>query len=186
MDVYLTLSAIAALTYVCLLPFVFFRKDGTFNLAWLATASPYVCYLILLALGLAEVIKPWQWPNTIVDAAEVMGFVCVIFSIVLISLTIGSHRVPLALWHQNNDAPVNIVKHGPYARIRHPFYSSFILILCGSFLIFPYWISAAISVYGITALNLTAHKEERKLSSSEFAEEYQNYMKQTGRFFPKL
>ena len=182
MDFYLALVVMCALTYVCLLPFVFF-KDGTFNLAWLATASPYVSYLGVYILGLTDVIEPWQWPDPAKNILEVAGFGLAIAAIILISLTIASHSVPLALWHQKNDAPESIVQHGPYSKVRHPFYTSFILILAGSFLVFPFW-SVVITIYGITALTLTAKKEEIKLSNSEFSEEYKIYMEKTGRFFP--
>ena len=107
-------------------------------------------------------------------------------SIALIFLTVGTHRVPLALWHQKNDAPHQIVTHGPYRRIRHPFYSAFLLALFGAFLFSPQAGTLILFLYALVMLNFTAGKEEKRLMSSEFGTEYQRYIKETGRFWPKL
>jgi protein-S-isoprenylcysteine O-methyltransferase Ste14 len=107
-------------------------------------------------------------------------------SIALIFLTVGTHRVPLALWHQKDDAPHHIVTYGPYRRIRHPFYASFLLALFGALVFSPQLGTLFTFVYALVMLNLTAGKEEKRLMNSEFGAEYQRYLRQTGRFFPKL
>ncbi|MFM6306905.1 MAG: methyltransferase family protein, partial [Dolichospermum sp.] len=101
----------------------------------------------------------------------------------LIAYTIGTHRVPLHLWHQDNDKSDHIVTYGPYQKIRHPFYTSFILTLIGTFVFFPHIISLLMSVYGIVGLIVTAHREERNLQKQDTY--YREYMKKTGRFMPK-
>lgn len=187
MEFSLFLISFIAVGYVCLLPFVFFRKDGTFNLMWMITAAPYVALEVIFLMALTGQASQLEFASPL--AAQILTGLSValnVAGIALISMTIGSHRVPLALWHQKNDAPVNIVKHGPYSKVRHPFYTSFILIMTASFLAFPHWSTLAIAIYGFTILTLTAKKEEKKLSSSEFGSEYVEYMSSTGRFFPKL
>jgi hypothetical protein len=42
-------------------------------------------------------------------------------SIALICLTLGTPRIPIALWHQNGDQPEHIVAYGAYRWIRQPF-----------------------------------------------------------------
>jgi len=104
-------------------------------------------------------------------------------SISLISYTIGTHRISLNLWHQEQDQPHHIVTYGPYEKIRHPFYTSFILSLTGAFIFCPHWVTLLTLVSGIIALQITAVKEEKKLQNHD--PDYKEYMKKTGRFFPK-
>lgn len=178
--------------YIGLLPRIFFKKGGQLNARWWATASPFMlCMLLFLHQFFSLQILPPVLTTPMLPAAwqpwlELVSVPISVFSIVLISLTIGGHRVPLALWHQNNDAPVNIVTWGAYSRIRHPFYSAFILALSGAFLFLSTPVTLVTFLYGFTVLNLTAAREERSLSTSEFGEEYQAYMQKTGRFWPRL
>jgi protein-S-isoprenylcysteine O-methyltransferase Ste14 len=101
-------------------------------------------------------------------------------------MTVGSHRIPLALWHQDNDAPQELVTWGPYTVVRHPFYTSFILALLAAAIAFPHPLTLVCLLYGTASLTLTAIREERRLSSSVFAAEYTRYMNNSGRFFPRI
>lgn len=120
------------------------------------------------------------------DYQEAAGSVICVLACCLISFTVGTHRIPLSLWHQENDAPKQIVTWGAYKRIRHPFYTSFITALVGALIAAPNALTLASLIYGIGILNMTAAKEEKKLSSSQFGQEYIDYIKVTGRFFPKI
>ncbi len=176
---------IANLAYIGILPFVFFRRDGTFHLMWWMTGSPFLFCSIALAGGFFGVLSPLE----IFSSAELQNwsaFALALLSVGLISFTWGTNRVPLALWHQENDAPQNIVTYGAYKRIRHPFYTSFLMTLLGAFLFFPHVTTLALFLYGILILTLTAKREEKRLSASAFGSEYQSYMQRTGRFWPKL
>ncbi len=168
-------------TAIGLLPVLFFRRDGSFNLRWIATGAPFFIVPAVLILGWFGVLE--AYPLAIGAAiATVLSTV----SIALIAMTVGTHRIPLALWHQNNDAPAEIVTWGPYARIRHPFYTSFLLAFAAAAIAFPHLLTAACLVYGAVALTITAVGEEKRLATSEFGEEYRQYMSVTGRFFPRV
>ena len=170
-----------------LLPVLFFRNDGNYNLRWLTTSAPLFVVPVLLILG---VVKVLHLPSFIdIQPLELMQIVAVAFSITsiaLLAMTVGSHRVPLALWHQDNDAPVHLVTWGPYARIRHPFYTSFLLALTAAVLAFPHLLTAACLTYGLLVLTVTARREEQRLAGSEFGAEYRDYIAVTGRFLPRL
>lgn len=168
--------------YIGLLPFIFFRKDGSWNFMWCITALPYVLAPGVAIAGYLGILEA-QLDLTILAPLAVLMFS---FSIGFISATISIHRIPLSLWHQDNDAPASIVTYGPYSKIRHPFYTSFIICLLASTLVFPHVFSLAIMIYTVLILNATAAKEEKKLSNSNFGEEYKSYIKKTGRFFPSL
>jgi protein-S-isoprenylcysteine O-methyltransferase Ste14 len=85
-----------------------------------------------------------------------------------------------------DDPPGHIVTWGAYAHIRHPFYASFLLTLIGSLLLAPNWGTLIAWFGGLLMLNATAAREERRLSQSEFGEEYCRYLERTGRFLPNL
>jgi protein-S-isoprenylcysteine O-methyltransferase Ste14 len=174
------------LLFIGLLPRIFFRQDGAYNAMWFVTAAPFFLCGIVLALGAADVFRPVAVSGDVHAALMVAGVVLSTASTALIAYTIGTHRVPLALWHQDNDAPRSIVTYGAYKRIRHPFYTSFLLCLTGALLAFPHPATTACLLYGLLILNHTAAREERRLLASEFGEEYRAYVARTRRFFPTL
>ena len=185
MELSLLALAVVNFAYVCLLPFIFFKGDGTWNVMWCLTALPYVVFPCLLIAGyLGQIETMFTVPGGIYTTCIVVLMMC--FSIGLISMTVGGHRVPLSLWHQNNDAPASIVTYGAYKKVRHPFYTSFIICLTAGWIIFPHVATIAVAIYGYAILTATAMKEEKKLSASEFGEDYKAYMKTTGRFFPRV
>ncbi|MCQ4040708.1 methyltransferase family protein [Streptantibioticus rubrisoli] len=171
--------------FIGALPRLFFRSDGSFNLKWWLTALPFFLCPLYIAAGLAIGWQPFfsGTPRTVLTLASVVLSVA---SIALIFMTLGTHRIPLALWHQDNDAPQHIVTYGAYRRIRHPFYSSFLLAFLAGLLVYPHWGTVLLAVYGLVSLNTTAAREERRLSASEFGAEYRRYINQTGRFLPRL
>jgi protein-S-isoprenylcysteine O-methyltransferase Ste14 len=182
----LMLLALLDLAFVALLPKIFFRS-GQFNLRWLMTAAPFIVDIAVLALALLGVTRvQLELQPSARLAAELCAVPLCAGSIALIALTIGVHRVPLALWHQDDDAPRSIVTWGPYKHVRHPFYLSFLLGLLGTLLAFPHVVTLAGLAYSLVALNLTAAREERRLASSEFGAEYRAYLQRTGRFLPRL
>jgi protein-S-isoprenylcysteine O-methyltransferase Ste14 len=170
-----------------LLPILFFRRDGQINLRWLATGAPFFVVPSVLLLGQAGVLEafvPADYEALI--ATQMTAVLLSVVSIGMIAMTVGSHRIPLALWHQDEDAPVELVTWGPYARIRHPFYTSFLLAFAAAVLAFPHAITAGCLIYGFVVLTITAGREERRLANSEFGAAYREYMTVAGRFFPRL
>jgi protein-S-isoprenylcysteine O-methyltransferase Ste14 len=165
------------------LPRVFFRR-GRFNARWLATAAPFAGCAVLLVLAALGVVPTWPGSErAALDAAAVLSSAA---SLSLIWLTVGTHRVRLALWHQDDDAPEGIVTWGPYARVRHPFYTAFLLAMLAAALAAPGPASLAVLCAGAAAMGVTARREERRLLASDFGASYRDYMRTTGRFVPML
>jgi protein-S-isoprenylcysteine O-methyltransferase Ste14 len=182
-DITLTALFVANFLYVVLLPKIFFRQDGKLNLMWWVTGAPYglapfVVVLFYLGILPADLIFKASL------AQNVLAVVVSSLSISLISYTLGTHRIPLSLWHQNNDAPKQIVTWGAYKYIRHPFYTSFLMALSAVIIAIPSIPTIAIGLYGFIILNMTAAREEKNLSSSQFGSEYVQYKETTGRFLP--
>jgi protein-S-isoprenylcysteine O-methyltransferase Ste14 len=168
------------------LPLMFFKR-GRFNLMWLLTAAPFLLSGVSLLAGSAGYLPPlWAPTDLLGRIAAAAAMLCLTAAFMLLGLTLGSHRVPLALWHQPNDPPQHIVTWGAYAHVRHPFYASFLLTLLGSLLLSPNIGTCLALAYGFAMLNATAAREERRLSQSEFQAEYIDYLGRTGRFMPRF
>jgi protein-S-isoprenylcysteine O-methyltransferase Ste14 len=180
----ITVSLLCFIEIACL-PLFMFRRDGELNLRWWLTASPFFMVMGLLIAALAGGIRP-QTPASWSAGLGMAAAATAAASIALLSGTWGTHRVKISLWHQDNDAPRSIVTLGPYRLVRHPFYASFFLALISAVLALPHWATLAALAYSTVTLNLTAAREERRLSASEFGREYQEYARRTGRFLPRL
>jgi protein-S-isoprenylcysteine O-methyltransferase Ste14 len=167
-----------------LLPRVFFRRDGRLGARWWLTALPFfACPVLLLAAFVLDVdpLVSGAWRAWLAVVSVPLS----VAAVALVFLTVGTHRAPLALWHQDNDAPAYLVTDGPYRRIRHPFYASFLLAFAAAVAYFPHWGTLLALIYAVVALNLTAAREERRLAASRFGEEYRRYLARTGRFLPR-
>ena len=78
-----------------------------------------------------------------------------------------------------------LIQNGPFGIIRHPLYVSYILILAGLSLTFLiYWILVP-ALFIIIGIYPTAKAEEETLIE-QFGEEYIEYKRKVGMFFPKF
>lgn len=169
------------------LPVICFRRDGRFNVKWFLTGAPFFVAPLLLVLGGVGRLHPLLAGRPALQLAlGIAAAALAAASIVLIVATMRAHSVRPALWHQDDDAPAELVTCGPYARIRHPFYSSFLLTFVAAFLALPHALTLACLLYATAALTLTARREERRLAVSAFGEDYRRYLAGSGRFLPRL
>ena len=173
------------LCFMGLLPRIFFRSDGTFNLMWWLTSAPFFLATIVVSLNYFGVMPP-MIDVTYLRIQEALSAALSVLSVALMSYTLGTHRRRLSLWHQTNDAPEEIVTYGAYKHIRHPFYASFLLSLLSTLVLSPGLASAILLVYGWAILNYTAAREEKNLSRSVFGDKYREYIARSGRFIPKF
>ncbi len=79
-----------------------------------------------------------------------------------------------------------LITSGPYHSIRHPIYTAFILILGSTLLISSNWL-IGLCWAGMTILETTSRiRFEESLMMEYFGDQYREYMKKTGRLFPRL
>ena len=84
------------------------------------------------------------------------------------------------------DTPAFLCTDGPYAYIRNPFYSSYLLAMISTAIMMPTPIRGAIVLAMIGYFTAAAVWEERKFARSAVATEYARYKRRTGRFLPKV
>lgn len=86
----------------------------------------------------------------------------------------------------SKDTPEHLNQRGPYARIRHPFYASYLLTWLGGGIISPHaWMLIPVFVMGALYWH-NARAEESKFMQSPLADSYRAYCQQAGMFWPHL
>jgi protein-S-isoprenylcysteine O-methyltransferase Ste14 len=141
----------------------------------------YIVSIVLYMLAI-----PWiSWLQIVVPSwLRWLGVVGAISSVLLVAWihrTLGrQYSAELAI--QKDHA---LVTSGPYGRIRHPMYTglnmfSFSLALTTSNLLVLFF-----AVLVIVPFPWIARNEEKMLLET-FGEEYREYMRRTGRFFPRI
>ena len=73
---------------------------------------------------------------------------------------------------------------GPYARLRHPQYAGFVLVMFGFLLQWPTLVTVVMFPILVTMYVLLARREERE-AEAEFGDEYRRYAARTSAFFPR-
>ena len=78
-----------------------------------------------------------------------------------------------------------LVTHGPYRWVRHPFYVAFALAMVADSLVTANWFLAATGAVAIALITIRTRTEEQRLID-RFGNQYRQYMERTGRFIPRL
>jgi len=78
-----------------------------------------------------------------------------------------------------------LVRHGPYRWVRHPLYTGIVPFALAISMLTANWPIMAMAVATFGFLAVRTRVEERNLVA-RFGDSYRDYMKSTGRFFPKL
>jgi protein-S-isoprenylcysteine O-methyltransferase Ste14 len=84
----------------------------------------------------------------------------------------------------SKDSPEFHLSKGPYAYVRHPFYTSYIGTYAALALVNQNWICSALSCSMFLTYFFAARYEEKKFLNSNFKDSYASYMQTTGMFFP--
>jgi protein-S-isoprenylcysteine O-methyltransferase Ste14 len=78
-----------------------------------------------------------------------------------------------------------LITRGPYRWVRHPFYVVVFLMGFSLSLLTANWLLALLGMAAVTMLVIRTRIEEAKLTE-RFGDEYRDYARRTGRFFPRL
>ena len=143
---------------------------------WLASRYPEIDWLSHNSGHLLKTLLGWQG-DAHLNPLHILSDVLIWGGLILLA---ASWKV-LFRAQQNNQ----LATSGPYARIRHPQYAAFIIMMLGFLLqwpTFPTLIMFPILVFTYTRL---AEREERDALQT-FGELYSQYAESIPRFFPRL
>jgi len=76
-------------------------------------------------------------------------------------------------WTSNYEG--DLITHGPYSYVRHPFYSGFLLLAVGLALVFPIFETRLLLVFTLAVIVVYVPKEEEELIR-RYNKRYLNYM----------
>jgi protein-S-isoprenylcysteine O-methyltransferase Ste14 len=79
-----------------------------------------------------------------------------------------------------------LVDSGPYALVRHPMYSSFLLLALGQIFLLPNWVAGFAGLLGFATLFFLRVRKEERMMLETFGSSYGDYMKMTKRVIPYL
>jgi len=79
-----------------------------------------------------------------------------------------------------------LVTEGPYARIRHPIYTTFLLMQISVLLLTSNWFIGFCGIAIIVSVIAIRVPEEEKMLIEQFGDDYRSYIKHTGSLLPKL
>lgn len=154
--------------------------------SWAHTAISISILGMLIAYLLYLFVTPW-FPWFPLPIPSLVRWIGVIPCVVAIPLLIWTHRTlgrsyspELEIQDQHQ-----LVNTGPYARIRHPMYTVFILFTIGTVLITA---NLFITIFGLLVCFLLypISKQEEQMLITEFGDQYRGYMNRTGRFLPRI
>lgn len=109
-----------------------------------------------------------------------IGILCVLGIYWLFS-SIGSGISPTSATRKEHTLSTS----GPYRWVRHPLYTIGSTLFISFGMIADNWFIAALGVLAFIAMAKRTPQEETNLIE-KFGDDYREYMKRTGRFFPKL
>jgi protein-S-isoprenylcysteine O-methyltransferase Ste14 len=79
-----------------------------------------------------------------------------------------------------------MVQNGPYRYVRHPMYSAFFVIGIGFGILSANWLIGIVYLAPLLVMYAMRVSTEEKMMIDRFGEPYREYMKHTGRLFPRL
>ena len=109
-----------------------------------------------------------------------IGILCVLGIYWLFS-SIGSGITPTSATRKQH----TLVTSGPYRWVRHPLYTVGTFLFVSFGMMADNWFIAGLGILTFILMAIRTPKEEANLIE-KFGDEYREYMKRTGRFFPKL
>ena len=144
------------------------------NLVSAAVLTTLAVYLLLL------------WTGSPPVPALLVALVLEGISLWLFHRTIAASREGRLHFAFDVEHPVSLVTTGPYRRVRHPFYTSYLIfwtgLAIGTWSLWAFPVLAAMAALYTTA----ARGEEAKFANSPMAAEYAAYKARTGMFWPRM
>ena len=158
-------------------------KDESKPIFWALRLGGLIIWLSPIAYLINPAWMAWSKINLPIEARWMgvsLGMLCVILIYWLFS-SIGTGITPTVATRKEH----KLVTSGPYRWVRHPLYSVGTLFFLAFAIMADNWFIAFLAVIAFVLLAVRTPSEEAHLIK-KFGNEYRDYMKHTGRFFPKV
>lgn len=99
-----------------------------------------------------------------------------------------SHRDLGSNWSRSLEVRTchQLIRHGVYARIRHPMYAGILLFCLAQAALLANWLAGWSGFASFGMLYLVRRPREEAMLREAFGDEYRDYQRQTGRLFPRF
>jgi protein-S-isoprenylcysteine O-methyltransferase Ste14 len=170
------------LTVSTAIPFLLFASAGVWHFGSGVKSGTNIVSIASL-IGFASVIYS-LWAQTDIYPWSIVGVALQSLSVFLFGWCIGtSGRRNLSLAGADSRS-TKLLTEGPYALVRHPFYTSYIIFWVGGIALACSVFTLASAVLLIAIYFHTARSEDKVLAQ-RFAGEFAEWHRKTGAFFPK-
>lgn len=178
-SVFAALSGFSFLVQLLSVFVVFKKVESTentryriFQLQFLVTWG----YFFFVFYGTGKVTPELYWiSSAIVVACLTLFFYC--------SAIIRKNKLSIVF---SADSPEFHISRGPYAIVRHPFYTSYIATYGALALVAQDILMSVLCIGIFLTYFFAARFEEKKFLDSNLKESYRKYQTQTGMFFPRI
>jgi len=156
-----------------------------YNLTWIQRINglePFV--LVAVAVALAVFFGPGDGPSWSRVAGSLCGAALAILALAISFWAIASF--PKVATGHFVLADHAVVERGPYAYIRHPFYSAVFLLWLAVALAFPHWSVPTILLLYVAPSYLNYIRAEEEMLVENLGAAYVSYRHRTGKLFPRL
>jgi protein-S-isoprenylcysteine O-methyltransferase Ste14 len=127
-------------------------------------------------------LAPWSYcslPLYLRNAGIVLGSVA-LYSIYRVHVELGRYFSSSLVIRKGH----RLVRSGPYRLVRHPMYTSYLMLFTAAFLISENWLIGISGTMIIASLMTLRIVKEEDLLLEYFGEEYKQYRQTTGMFLP--
>lgn len=157
------------------------REEGLFILFSLRLLG---LALLLATLGYLIAPESVEWgtvplPNAVRSTGAVAGLAGLGLMIWTLR-SLGRNLTDTVVTRQEH----TLVVSGPYRLVRHPYYVTTLLLVIAAFLLSANGLIGGLGLLVFVLLAIRTPIEERKLIE-RFGDDYRDYIKHTGRFFPR-
>lgn len=155
--------------------------------------KPFALFRALVAIPGLLILLSWLlWPEPIrfasfplPDSLRWLGFALMLTGVALVfwvNRTLGRNfSATLALQDDHR-----LILEGPYRYVRHPMYSSFIVLILGMLLLSANWLVGGLPLFAVLLVMAIRTPREEAMLLDRFGEEYRRYMERTRRYLPRL
>ena len=138
-------------------------------------------YLLLIGTGILGLFFSWS-KLPLFPVLNIVGGILILSGLLFHVHAEKNHKQA----HEKSDDIVKIIKNGIFSKIRHPLYTSMIIINLGIALAFGVLVTFIIAIVSIIHWIMTALKEEEFLLQ-KFGQDYSQYKKNVRwRFLPGI